>query len=74
MRNSKYILTDRQLGKMLMDAFNEGFNLGIKTNLTTIMKDDEEKVRLELPETPRSAEIVYNINGKEYKQMTLGDI
>jgi len=71
MRNSKYILTDRQLGKMLTDAFNEGFNLGIKTNLTAIMKDDGE---LELPETFTSAEIVYNINGKEYKQMTLGDI
>ena len=52
-----------ELNKMLMDAFNEGYRLGLENPIK------EEQVL-----TKAGNELIYHINGKDYKQMTIGDL
>jgi len=52
-----------ELNKMLIDAFNEGYRLG-----------REHPIKEEPIETIVGNELIYHVNGKDYKQMTIGDL
>ena len=54
------------IAQMLMDAFNEGYQRGLIDGAERVISADISK--------EGDNTIIYKINGKEYRQMTLEDL
>ena len=59
-------ISREELDKMLVDAFNQGYQTGLGCIGNRIIGAD-------LSPTGDN-ELIYKINGKDYKQMTIGDL